>query len=138
MAFVHKQTCTRAKHSTLLNVSTDVFEIATNGTEYISPNQHGRLFGTIYRQYVSLPSIATDATVNISITASNLQNIIDYNIVAHDSNGDAFKIPYSDENENQGGIEGYIDKSPFRITIMNGENISITGGHAWVDYTKSA
>lgn len=137
MAFIHKHTCSRAKHSTLLNVSTDIYEAGANNTEYISPQQHGEIFGTIYRQYIELPAIGTDSTVNIDITASNLSKIIDMKVIGFDSNDCAYPIPYSDENENDGGIEVKVLKSPFRMVITNGEDIALSGGHAWVDYTKS-
>lgn len=137
MAFTHVHTCSRAKHSTLLNVSTDIYEAGANNTEYISPQQHGEIFGTIYRQYVELPVINTNSTANISITVSNLSKIIDLKVIGYDSSDNAYPIPYSGENENDGGIEVKVTKTPFRITIMNGEDINIAGGHAWVDYTKT-
>lgn len=47
--------------SKIQKASTGVFETAVIDTEYISPNQHGGIYGTVYRQYfgTSLPASLT-------------------------------------------------------------------------------
>ncbi len=56
----------------LKRVDTGVYETATAGVEYISPDQHGECFGIIYRQYHG------DKVHGNSITITGITKLIDF------------------------------------------------------------
>lgn len=56
----------------LKRVDTSIYETATAGVEYISPDQHGGYFGTIYRQYHGVKEHGN------SITITGITKLIDF------------------------------------------------------------
>ena len=130
MAYRHMRECGRAMKSMLHNESTDSYETVSYGTEYISPNQHGQLFGTIYRRYYQIPTTSSagdDISISLGFTLSG--DIIDYNaLIKHGNN----RYVLSYENN-----ECYINTSTLNIEIANGSSVIVSGGYVWVDYTKT-
>lgn len=107
--------------SKLLRSDNGVTETVTSEVEYISPDQHGGYFGTVYRQYhgakVHNDSITVPGITKL-ITASGIWNNINV------YNG------YTDQGtSNIRPLKG-IDKVTFIIV----GTMPINEG--WVDYTK--
>lgn len=103
------------------------YETASAGVEYISPDQHGGYYGTIYRQYfnTTLPSSLT--------TGGNVANLIFWTMQATFSDGRIFvftgrHVSISATHE--------ID---LRLLTDGNLQLGITGftlNNGWVDYTK--
>ena len=137
MAFIHKAMCTRAKHSNLFNEATDSLEIAVTGTEYISPQQHGRIYGTIYRRYYTIGSTTAGVDITIPLGFSPTGNIINYHAMVLDGD-DWLKLPFTGEtDESTKNIKIIIDVGASdQIEICPGTGASFDSGHIWIDYTK--
>ena len=115
----------------LWDVTGGHFETATTGVEYYSPNQHGGIYGTIYRQYfpTTLPASLT--------SGNNVTGMIDY--------ATQFKYTGTDRGVGHGNATAY-GSSDNHIYIMLGGasgsgNLSLaTTGYTlqkgFVDYTK--
>lgn len=98
-------------------------------TEYVSPEQHGNLYGTVYRQYfnASLPAALT--------SGNNVAMLIDY------------AIRYV-TSTNRGVVRGWsadgTNSAVITLTGTSGKGnllLTLTGAFAaawlsWVDYTK--
>ena len=137
MAFVHKTTCARAQHSDLFNENTNDLETAIVGTEYISPQQHGSIYGTIYRRYYTIGSTTNGVDITIPLGFNPTGNIIDYGAMVLDGN-DWLKLPFTGEtDESTKNIKIIIDVGTSdQIEICPGSSASFDSGHMWIDYTK--
>ncbi|KKL54086.1 hypothetical protein LCGC14_2268930, partial [marine sediment metagenome] len=117
----------------LWDVAGGHFETAITGVEYYSPNQHGGIYGTVYRQYF-LTSLPSDLT-----TGSNVSGLIDY----------AVQFTYASTGSNRTVAHGVAvafgsSDNHLRINLsgMSGngnlswDNTTYVPVQGWVDYTK--
>jgi hypothetical protein len=124
---------------TLLNVVTGEQETAAVLTEYISPDQHGNIFGLIYRRYYAIPEVtaaATSATIDLGITVTG--RIIKAEGMVEIEAGDTFlPLPYVDPAD--AGDEGLgivVTLDDIIITKNADDQDWKAGGFIAVDYTK--
>lgn len=116
-----------------------VIETAQTGVEYISPQQHGGIYGTVYRQYYSgttgtLGNAAFPATSGYLIdgTTAMLKVIESY-----------FAVEYATDKYY---LEGFVFNSTLWLgrvweggsgpTINYGSGLDAKPYIAWIDYTK--
>lgn len=111
---------TEKKLGKLRRVDTGLWEAAQIGVEYYSPNQHGGIYGTIYRQYHG--ALAHDASISIS----GITKMVD--------NGGTFNGDVNYSGHTSDGTDHlYIYR------VANAVKMSITTWlhtDGWVDYTK--
>ncbi len=115
----------------LRRVSNGLFETAQVDTEYYSPDQHGGIYGTIYRQYfgTSLPASLTSGSI--------VSKLID-SAVYVDDGSNRFQITgWASDGTNTScigfsGMSGNGNLYFYEAGAAFGGNIA--GG--WVDYTK--
>jgi hypothetical protein len=117
----------------LKNASTGVWENAVVDTEYISPNQHGSIYGTVIRTYFgsSLPSYLTtgnnvakivDSVINFSTAFPALVGrYVTTGFQAHGA-GEECDISISSDSGN-GNL------------LINTNDVTVLSG--WVDYIKA-
>lgn len=117
----------------LWNPITEEYETAVVDTEYLSPEQHGNIYGMIYRQYfnATLPSFLT--------TGLNVEKLIDYTIYADNS------FPIAGSFLGKGFSEHALGAQSVYIHLINpiggGNNLTLANSgftviNGWVDYTK--
>ncbi len=120
-----------ARTDKLRCVETNGFELCVVGREYYSPNQHGDIYGTIYRQYftTALPAGLTsgnsvagliDCAIQFKYTTSQ-RGLAHGNATAYGSSDNHIYIMLS-------GASGLGD-----LSIANTGYTSLKG---WIDYTK--
>jgi hypothetical protein len=109
-------------------VSTGLFETAAVDTEMYSPEQHGGIYGTIYRQYFG-------ATLPASLTSGSVvTKLVDYAINVLDG---TTRHVVRDWSTNGGVYTAHIELSGAsgggNLTLILG---TFTAQNGWVDYTK--
>jgi hypothetical protein len=103
----------------LQNDSTGVYETVSVDVRYISPEQQGGIYGTIYRQYFGVKTNAQ------TITANGIDIIVDYSVYDATANT---------------ATRGNYDDGTDRITLTNGSDVitfTIAGlvcTSGWADY----
>jgi hypothetical protein len=111
--------------SKLMRVDTGAYETAQDDTEYYSPNQHGSIYGTIYRQYftTSLPTSLT--------SGGNVTRVVD-SLVTGTSGG----VEYIGRGWANDGVSWlYVSRTVSTDNlVLNNQNFTSISG--WVDYTK--
>jgi len=102
---------------------------AVVNTEYISPEQHGSIYGTVYRQYFG-------ATLPASLTSGNtVTKLVDSYINVHNgSNRYSIRGWSSDGSSSAWVILSGISGAGNLSMTLGGTFTTILGG--WVDYTK--
>lgn len=99
-------------------------------TEYLSPEQHGGIYGTVYRQYFNI-TLPADLT-----SGDNVSKLIDFMVNVDGS---------SNRNVIRGWADNGTNKAAVRLNGLSGNsNLSIilAGDYignlstGWVDYTK--
>lgn len=123
----------RLESPKLWNPVTKKWETAVTGTEYLSPNQQGGIYGVVYRQYftTSLPSSLT--------SGSNVTGLIDYSL----------QIKYTSSNRGlgHGNMTAYGSSDNHAYIMLSGGTMGGSGNlsfsvtnysvkRGWVDYTK--
>ncbi len=117
-----------------MKVSDNTFEDAVVGTEYYSPNQHGGIYGQIYRQYFGSGLTSTNPRID---TGSIVTGMIDY----------ATQFTYAGDPRGMGhgNVTAYGDSDNHLYLQLSGSsgggNISVNAisyvlVRGWVDYTK--
>ncbi len=118
----------------LWDVAGGHFETAVVNTEYYSPDQHGGIYGTIYRQYFTTSLTSTNPRLD---TGSLVTKMIDF--VLHT------KYTGDDRGVAHGNMTAYGSSDNHAYIMLSGASgggnlsfaltgYSITTG--WVDYTK--
>ena len=100
------------------------------GTEFISPEQHGGIYGTIFRQYfnTSLPSDLT--------SGSNVSRLIDFTVVA-DTGVDRFTVSgWSSDGTNTVIIRLTGTSGNGNLILSSSGTFAGNIQFGWVDYTK--
>ncbi len=118
----------------LWDVSGGNFEIATTDVEYYSPNQHGNIYGTIYREYfgvvtnnevivnIGVNGLLVDTKFHIKHIASNWEQAVD-----DASYSSTFRARIIKQLSAGGG--------QYNLIVHKGSGYTVKSG--WVDYTKS-
>ena len=110
------------------------FETAVVNTEYYSPNQHGGIYGTIYRQYFNTVLTSTNPRLD---TGNNVTGMIDYSI--------QFKYTGDDRGLGHGNATAYGSSDNHIYVMLSGASgagnltfapTGYTIQRGWVDYTK--
>lgn len=105
----------------VFNAATDVYEIAVVGTEYVSPVQHGGIYGTIYRKYHG--AILTTEV----IAAVGVAKLVSY------AGSMGTTLMYSGETDDGTiSISAALGTDEIVYTIAG-----TTVDAGWVDYTKA-
>ena len=120
----------------LFKVSTSVFETAVRGTEYNSPNQHGGLYGTVFRKYFAIPDIlSAGLTVNIALglTPNDVLQIGGY--VVENTSGDKILIGSGSGNTSS-NIGMHVQVVGSNLEIDANDTLDWNSGECWIDYTK--
>ncbi len=113
--------------SKLRQVSSGNFETAVVDTEYYSPNQHGGIYGTTYRQYftTTLPSSLT--------SGNNVSKLVEYYISYHDGSNRLVARSYT------AFLLAWVQIVLSGTSGNNNLTLSVSGWtviDGWVDYTK--
>ena len=110
------------------------FETAVVNTEYYSPNQHGGIYGTIYRQYFNTVLTSTNPRLD---TGNNVTGMIDYSI--------QFKYTGDDRGLGHGNATAYGSSDNHIYVMLGGASgagnlvfapTGYTIQRGWIDYTK--
>lgn len=120
----------------LQRVDTGAFEVAQVGVEYLSDDQQGSLFGTIYRQYYIVPD-ATAAgvmvTIPLGVTPSGFPKVGGW-VVEH-TTGKLLPIPAGiGATSDPRGMGVAIDGSSLQLDAN--DNFDWDSGYVWIDYTR--
>ena len=114
--------------SKLWNNATQQFETATYNIEYISLNQDGGIYGTIYRQYFLNISLPTDLT-----SGNKVSNLVNYKIIVTGGGNRHVLSAYTfSTDENYIRLIGTSGNN--NLLLVNGSVFTFVEG--WVDYTK--
>ncbi len=121
----------------LENTNTGTFETAVVNTEYLSPEQHGSVFGgIIYRRYYAIPdSPGAGQVVNIPLGFTVTGRIVNLTGVAFSISNSWLPLPYVDFGGSSRNIEFTIAGTNVVMTGGTSQDWQ-TGGFIWVDYTK--
>ena len=120
----------------LFKVSTSVFETAVRGTEYNSPNQHGGLYGTVFRKYFAIPDIlSAGLTVNIALglTPNDVLQIGGY--VVENTSGDKILIG-SGSGNTASNLGMHVQVVGSNLELDANDALDWNSGECWIDYTK--
>ena len=118
----------------LWDVAGSNFETAVVNTEYYSSNQHGGIYGTIYRQYFNTVLTSTNPRLD---TGSRVTKMVDF--VLHT------KYTGNDRGVAHGNMTAYGSSDDHAYIMLSGASgggnlsFSLTGYSiitGWVDYTK--
>ncbi|KKN79170.1 hypothetical protein LCGC14_0341870 [marine sediment metagenome] len=118
----------------LWDVAGSNFETAVVNTEYYSSNQHGGIYGTIYRQYFNTVLTSTNPRLD---TGSRVTKMVDF--VLHT------KYTGNDRGLAHGNMTAYGSSDDHAYIMLSGASgggnlsFSLTGYSiitGWVDYTK--
>lgn len=125
----------------LWNVTNEVFETATAGTEYYSPDQHGGIWGgIIYRRYYAVPDASGTGdtqTISLGFTIDGVVvSLCGQGVVTSQSGVTWWPIPYSDFGGGTRNIELVVNTTTIVIHAGSGSDWK-EGGFLWVDYTKA-
>ena len=103
---------------------------ATLNTEYASPEQHGGIFGTVYRQYfnTSLPSILTSGNI--------VTSLVDYMIRYATASGRGIAHGWSSDGTNAATIILSGTSGGGNLTLTLSGTI-LSAYISWVDYCKA-
>ena len=129
----------RSNNTKLENAVTSNFENVVLGTEYVSPEQQGNVFGsTIFRRYYAIPD-AAGAGDNISIPLgfTITGRVVNLTGVARfqGPGGNWQPMPFVDFGGTARNIE--LVASTTAITMAGGTLQDWEGGgFVWIDYTK--
>jgi len=105
----------------LQRVSNGVFETAQTGVEYYSPNQHGRIYGEIYRQYHGVK------TNGQTLTTTGIERLIDFGGMM---NGDMTYRGHTHSGSEYIWVHREINSVQFNVSGWNIDD-------GWVDYAKT-
>ena len=117
-----------------------VWEAAAVGVEYISPNQHGRIHGDIYRRYYAIPDgegTGDTEIVSLGFTVSGKVTCINGSGVIEQQAGDQwYCLPHVDFGSGSRAME--IVVSTTNIELHAGSLFDWqAGGYIYIDYTKA-
>lgn len=106
-------------------------------TEYYSPDQHGGIYGTVYRKYYSFGSTGDNGTITVSmgITPTAILNIGGY--ARNADSGYDISIPSGKPDSSSSArtdMSVYVTGSTFTIDFDQYGNCS--SGKFWIDYTR--
>jgi len=107
------------------------------GTEYRSPEQHGGIYGNIYRRYYAIPDApGTGSTVNIPLGFTLTGDPVSIHGMAElQAGGEWYPLPFTDFGSATRNIELRI--VPPNIVMVGGSGVDWqAGGYIWMDYTK--
>ncbi len=118
----------------LQRVSDGIFVTASVGIEYWSPDQHGSIFGNVYRRYYAIQDVVgAGGSINIAHGAT-ISRVVDLKGVFEDQAGN---IWYPGNHSDYGGSSRNLELN------VNGANIfyrcgsgldTQAGGFIWMDY----
>ena len=118
----------------LWDVAGGHFETAVDSVEYYSPNQHGGIYGTIYRQYFTVGNIAAggEITIALGLTPNHVPNVGGYVTL---SGGNKMLIGSGSGNTGDNiGMYVYVNGSDLNLNANTGTDWD--SGFCWIDYTK--
>lgn len=115
-------------NSEMVKVSDDSYETAQDDVEYYSPNQHGGIYGTVYRQYftTTLPATLTSGKI--------VSRLVDCNIMYKDGSVRKVISGIFDDSTNSGWIQLTGLTGDENLVLAAAGNVTVDKG--WVDYTK--
>ena len=120
----------------LKRVDNGNFETSKKGVEYISPNQHGSIYGTVFRKYFVVPDAqGAGALVNIALglTPNHVLNVGGY--VVELTSGDKILIGVGSGNTASNlGMHVQVVGSNLELDPNGG--LDWQTGECWIDYTK--
>ena len=107
--------------------TTNCFKITAVGVEYISPQQQGGIYGTIYRQFLttSLPAALTSGSI--------VTRLVDYCLVVDDASNRHTCKGWFDDGTNEAGIALSGTSGGGNLSLV-ATGLTVQSG--WVDYTK--
>lgn len=120
----------------LQRADTGEYEVAQEGVAYRSDDQQGGFFGTIYRQYYSVPdNVAAGGIVTIPLGVTPVYYKIGGWVVEHIT-GKLFPVPNgSGATTDPRGIAAPIDVD--NLILDANDNLDWDSGYVWVDYTEA-
>ena len=115
-------------------VDTDAWETGQTGVEYYAPNQYGRIYGTVYRQYYAATIAGSDITIDSSFAGAHILNAGGY---AHNNSGNRDIVIGTYVS----GITSaciYAEPGSTDLNLKRGSGFDDADDSysLWVDYTK--
>lgn len=139
MSDAYKIASRRNNDNKLQNSSTMIFEFAVVGSEYISTEQHGGIFGgIIYRRYYSIPDApsAGGSAIFIPLGFIVTGKIVNITGVSLNQNGNEWQpMPFVDFGSSVRNIELKVQGNEIHMLAGSGQDWQ-HGGYIWVDYTR--
>lgn len=113
------------------------WEVSETDVEYIGPDQHGSIFGTIFRRYYAIPDAAgTGDTQSLPLGFTLTGRVVDLRGVSLNQDGVTWQpMPYVDFGGAARSIELKV-LSPNIVIIAGSVQDWLAGGFVWLDYTK--
>ncbi len=118
----------------LWDVSGGHFETATTDVEYYSPNQHGSIYGTVYREYFGVVT-NNEVIVNVGINGLLLDTKFHIKHVASNWEQAVDDASYSSTYRARIIKKLAAGAGQYDLTVHVGSGYTVKSG--WVDYTKS-
>lgn len=119
--------------------STDVYEAVAVLTEYLSPDQHGNIFGKVFRRYYAVPEVtdaSTGATIDLGFTISG-RVVKAEGMVELEAGGTFYPLPYADvAAAGDAGISLQVTLDDILLVKTTLVSDWKAGGFILVDYTK--
>lgn len=112
------------------------YETAVKDREYISPHQHGGIFGMVYRRYVELGGNGSNGATSSQNLGVTVNRIVDFGGYYKEySGGYLCVIPNAKEaNLQNTGAMLYISGATLTLDGNAGERWS--AAKLWIDYTR--
>lgn len=117
--------------SKLCRSADGVWEAVAMGEEYVSPDQHGGVFGDVYRKYITLSPQIPGATLPYLLGVT-ITNMITISGSAFDG-GVILPIPYA---HTEAWVIMAQTVNHNAIEIYTGSSRNISAGAIWIDYTR--
>jgi hypothetical protein len=127
----------RSINQKLIRVSTGQLETASYGIEYYSPNQHGGVFGTVYRVYgYRGDHVGPGGTYSFDYgDGITITNIVGHRLISLDDGGGLWRpVPNVDFGSTAWNIQVIFYATSLQIIF--GPSADSAELRGWIDYTK--
>ncbi len=125
---------TIAGRTKLQRVSNDVWEPVVEGVQYYAPNQHGGVYGTLYRSYYSWGDFQGAGDTKTISYGRTINRVYFHHMMNIGDTGETFHpLPYTDHGSDTWNMQLFFGKGSFEVKMGAGADCG--GGKGWVDYT---
>ena len=119
------------KTTQMQRVDTGVWETAQVGVAYVSPEQHGNLYGKVCREYVAYGDVLPGFNFVIPFATVGITTIVGY-VLLGKFQSTWFPLPNSDPSSSAWSIQVILGTDG--VTVVGGSLADLDSTKGWVDF----